>query len=43
MILIDFLSRQKHNDSKKQEIIPISFDMHYILYVRYCNIGKLER
>ena len=32
MILSDFLSRQKHNDSNPHEIMPISFNMHNILY-----------
>ena len=32
MILSDFLSRQKHNDSNPHEIIPISFNMHSILH-----------
>ena len=30
MILSDFLSTQKHDDSNPHEIIPISFDMHKI-------------
>ena len=32
MILSDFLSRQKHDDSYPHEIIPISFNMHNILH-----------
>ena len=43
MILSDFLSRQKHNDSNAHEIIPISFNMHNILYKKYYNIGKSEK
>ena len=43
MILSDFLSRQKHNNSNQHEIIPISFDMHKILYEKYYKIGKSER
>ena len=43
MILCDFLSRQKHDDSNPHEIIPISFNMHDILYKRYYNIGKSKR
>ena len=35
MILCDFLSRQKHDDSNPQEIIPISFNMQGILHNRY--------
>ena len=42
MILSDFLSRQKHNDSNPHEIIPISFNMHNILHEKYYNIGKSE-
>ena len=40
MILSDFLSRQKHDDSDLHEIIPISFNMQSILQVRYYNLGK---
>ena len=40
MILSDFLSRQKHNDSNPHEIMPISFNMHSILHEKYYNIGK---
>ena len=43
MIFIDFLSRQRHDNSNPHEIIPISFNMHNILHERYYNIGKLER
>ena len=31
MILSDFLSRQKHDDSNPHEIIPISFNMQHVL------------
>ena len=31
MILNDFLSRQKHDDSNPHKIIPISFNMYSIL------------
>ena len=31
MILSDFLSQQKNDDSNSNEIIPISFDMYKIL------------
>ena len=40
MILSDFLSRQKHDDSNPHEIIPISFHMQNILHSRHYNIGK---
>ena len=39
MILSDFLSRQKHDDSNPHEIIPISFNMQNILLCRYYNMG----
>ena len=38
MVLSDFLSRQKNDDS--HEIIPISFNMHRILNDNYCNVEK---
>ena len=40
MILSDYLSRQKFDDSKPHEVIPISFNMQNILYDRYDSIGK---
>ena len=40
MILSNFLSRQKQDDSNPHEIIPISFNMQNILQSRYYNIGK---
>ena len=43
MILRDFLSRQKHNNSNPHEIIPICFNMHNILHERYYDIGKSEK
>ena len=42
MILSDFLSRQKQDDSNPYEIIPISFHMQNILESRYCNISVRE-
>ena len=39
MVLSDFLSRQKHDDSNPHEIIPISFNMQNILQSKYYNIG----
>ena len=42
MILSDFLSRQKHDDSNPHQIIPISFDMQNILHSRYYNIGEVK-
>ena len=38
MILSDFLSRQKHNDSDPHAIILISFNMYNALYVIYYRI-----
>ena len=40
MALCDFLSRHKHDDSKPHEIIPILFNLQYILQPYYYNIGK---
>ena len=40
MILSDFLSRQKHDDSNPHEIIPILFNMQNVLQFRYYNIGE---
>ena len=39
MILSDFLSRPKHDDSNTHKIIPISFNMQNI-HSRYYNIGE---
>ena len=38
MILSDFLSRQKHDNSGPHDIIPISFNMHDVLHEIYYNI-----
>ena len=38
MILSDFLSRQKHNNSDPREVIPISFNMYNALYETYYRI-----
>ena len=43
MILNDFLSRQKHDDSNPHEKKSISFNMNVILHKRYYNIGKSEK
>ena len=43
MILSDFLSRQRNDDSNPHEIIPISFNMHNILHERYYNMGLTDR
>ena len=43
MILSDFLSRQKHDDSNTHKIIPISFNMLNILHKKSYNIGKSEK
>ena len=40
MILSDFLSRQKHDDSNLHEIIPISFNMQSLLEARCYDIGE---
>ena len=35
MIISDFLSRQKHDNSDPHEITPISFNMYNALYETY--------
>ena len=40
MVLSDFLSRQKNDDSNPHEIIPISFNRYKILNDNYYNIEK---
>ena len=40
MILNDFLSRQRIDDSNPHEIIPISYDIQVILRDRYYNVGQ---
>ena len=43
MILSDFLSRQENDDSDPHDIIPISFNMHRVLYKNYYSIETKER
>ena len=43
MILSDFLSRLKVNDSNLCEIIPISFSMRAVLQDKYYSLGENER
>ena len=43
MILNDFLSRQKHDDSNPHDIIPISINMYNIVYKRYYNLGLTDK
>ena len=40
MILSNFLSRQRMDNSDPHEIIPISFDIQAILRHRYYNVGQ---
>ena len=40
MILSNFLSRQKHDDSNPHEIIPVLFNMQNLLLARYYNIDE---
>ena len=42
MILSDFLSRQKQDDSNSHNIIPISFNMQNVLQPRYYNTSERE-
>ena len=41
MLLSNFLSRQKHDDSNSHEMISISFNMQSVLHYRYYYIGNL--
>ena len=43
MVLSDFLSRQKHDDSDPYEIIPISFNMYNALYETYYRIEPQDQ
>ena len=43
IVLSDFLSRQKHDDSDQHDIIPIFFNRHNILQEDYYNIGRMDR
>ena len=43
MVLSDFLSRQKHDDSDPHEIIPISFNMYNALYETFYRIEPQDR
>ena len=43
MILSNFLSQQKHDNSNPHEIIPIFFNMHSILHKRYYGMGLTDR
>ena len=43
MILSDFLSRKKIEESSPHEIIPISLNMRNVLHDRYYNIGNIRR
>ena len=40
MVLHDFLSRQKNDDSNPHKIIPISFNMHKVLQENYYKIDS---
>ena len=40
MVLSDFLSRQKNDNSNPHEIIPISFNTYKVLNDNYYNIEK---
>ena len=42
MILSDFLSRQTHDNSNPDDIIPISFNMHETVHERYYKIETKE-
>ena len=38
MVLSDFLSRPKNDNSNRHQIIPISFNKYKILNDNYCNV-----
>ena len=42
MVLSDFLSRKKHGDSNPHKIIPISFNLQYILQSKYTQRESRE-
>ena len=42
MILSNFLSRQKQDDSNPHEVIPIPFNMQNLLHSKYYNTGERE-
>ena len=42
IVLSDFLSRQKSDDSNPHEIIPISFSIRKVLHVSYYRLGSLK-
>ena len=43
MVLSDFLSRQKIDDSNPHKIIPISFSLRKVLHESYYKIGDITR
>ena len=43
MVLSDFLSRQKLDDSNPHEIIPISFSLRNVLHKSYYRLGSLKK
>ena len=43
MVLSDFLSRQKTDDSSPHEIIPISFSLRRVLLENYYRLNDLTR
>ena len=42
MVLSDFLSRQKSDDSNPHEIIPVSFSIRNVLHESYYRLGSLK-
>ena len=43
MVLSDFLSRQKRDDSNPHEVIPTSFSLRKVLHKNYYKISDLTR
>ena len=40
IILSDFLLRQTHDDSNTYDLIPISFNMHNMLFENYIKLRQ---
>ena len=43
MVLSDFLSRQKTDDSNPHEIIPISFSLRKVLHESYYKVSDITK
>ena len=43
MVLSDFVSRQKTDDSNPHEIIPISFNLRGVLHENYYRLNDIRK